>query len=68
MPPQIITLWHKDYFELNATEKKLIPIIIIITTTTLCPSLCLKAGHKFVKVSTLSCLLKRTEVNYQKQL
>ena len=25
MPPQIITLWHKDYFELNATEKKLIP-------------------------------------------
>ena len=25
MQPQIITVWHKNYFELNATEKKLIP-------------------------------------------
>jgi len=40
MPPQIITLWHKDYFELNATEKKLIPKNKQTNKkTTLCPSL-----------------------------
>ena len=67
MPPQIITLWHKDYFELNATEKKLIPKNKQ-TKKQLSALLCLKTGNKFVKVSTLACLLKRTEVNYQKQL
>ena len=67
MPPQIITLWHKDYFELNATEKKLIPKNKQ-TKKQLSALLGLKTGNKFVKVSTLACLLKRTEVNYQKQL
>jgi len=46
MPFQNMPLWHKDYFELKAIEKKQ------IKEKSLCsPCICLKAGHKFTKVS-----------------
>ena len=67
MPSQNMALWHKDYFELKATEKqtqkqtkkkqkqnitnKKTPAFII-----------LKGEHKFLKVSLLNSLSERTEV------
>ena len=43
MPPQNRPLWHKDYFELKATEKK-------ETQNSPLPSIHLEAGREHVKV------------------
>ena len=60
-PQKIMPLWHRDYFELKAIEKK--------QSQALCPPpICLNTGHKFVKVSRLPSLPGRTEVYHWRQL
>lgn len=44
MPPQNTPLWHKNYFKLKAIEEE------TDTIKPLCHSICLKAGHKYVKI------------------
>lgn len=61
MTAQNMSLWHKDYLEVEVFEKKQ------IIRKAHCPSsICLKAGPKFVKVSPHSLLPGRTEVDHQR--
>ena len=52
----------KDYIELKASEKTQTREKLRL------PLVCLKVGHKFVKVSPLPALPGRTEVNDWRQL
>lgn len=61
MTAQNMSLWHKDYFEVEVFEKKQ-----IIRKALCLSSICLKAGLKFVKVSPNTPLPGRTEVNHQR--
>lgn len=65
MSPQVvdISLWRKDYFELNPVEKKQIaekPFAILC--------IYLKAECKILKASSLPSIPGRTEVNHWRQL
>ena len=55
-------LWHSNYFELKAVEKKWTQEKLHL------PPICLKGGHIFTKASLLPSVPGRTKVNPWRQL
>lgn len=60
MSSQNMPLWPKNYFELKTTKQKKRKALWLFP-------ICIKAGHKFIKVP-LPSLPGRTKVNHPRQL
>ena len=64
-PPPNLPLWHEDFCELKATKKQIQEKLSTLPSS----SICIKAGHKFIKVPPFPSLAGGgTKVNSQRQL